>query len=298
MHPSYLKESMGSKIFNTFNIALMVIISFLCLAPVLHVIFASISDPILLTQHEGIILWPLGFTLEGYRLVFSRATILTGYANTIFYVITGVILSTALTAIGGYALSRKGLYWGNPIMLMITFTMFFNGGLIPFYMVVNGLGMYNTRWAIILPGAISVFNLIIMRTSLAEVPISLEESAKLDGAGHWTIMLRIILPLSKATIAVIILFYAVGMWNTWFNANIFLRDRSKWPLQLYLKEILVQNDTSAVTSTGSTTEGLADIYKPLVKYATIVASTLPVLCFYPFAQKYFVTGVMIGSVKG
>lgn len=291
-------KSLSGKIFNAFNALLMLTVAFACLAPVLHVIFASLSDPKRLLEHTGIILAPLGFTLKGYEIVFSNSTILMGYANTFFYVIAGTLLSTVLTAVGGYCLSRKNLLWGNAIMFLISFTMLFSGGLIPFYMVVTKLGMYDTRWAVIIPTAISVFNLIIMRTSLKEIPDSLEESAKIDGAGHVRIMFQIVLPLAKATIAVIVLFYAVNIWNSWFNAMIFLRTRSLYPLQVVLKEILVQNDTSTVLTSGSDTTGLTDIYKPLVKYCTIVAATLPVLCFYPFAQKYFVTGVMIGSIKG
>jgi putative aldouronate transport system permease protein len=291
-------KSLISRLFDLFNMILMLMVSFVCLAPVLHVIFASLSDPKRLLEHTGIILQPLGFTMKGYEIVFSNSTILMGYANTIFYVVVGVVLSTLLTAVGGYCLSRRNLLWGNAVMFMISFTMLFSGGLIPFYMVVTKLGMYDTRWAVLIPTAISVFNLIIMRTSLREIPDSLEESAKIDGAGQLRIMFQIVLPLAKATIAVIVMFYAVNMWNSWFNAMIFLRTRSLYPLQVILKEILVHNDTSTVLTSGSDMTGLTDIYKPLVKYCTIVAATLPVLCFYPFAQKYFVTGVMIGSIKG
>lgn len=294
----YYKKTLSNKIFDVFNIMLMLLICFACLAPILHVLFASVSDPVRLTAHEGIILWPLGFTLKGFQMVFSNSSILVGYANTIFYVVVGVSLSTFLTILGGYCLSRKNLLWGNVIMFFLTFTMFFSGGLIPFYMVVKELGMINTRWAIIIPTAVSVFNLIIMRTSLKEIPDSLEESAKIDGAGHLTIMIKIVLPLAKATIAVIVLFYAISMWNSWFNATIFLTDRKLFPLQVILKEILIQNDTSTVIKSSADTNTLTDMYKPLVKYCTIVAATFPVLCFYPFAQKYFVTGVMIGSIKG
>jgi putative aldouronate transport system permease protein len=293
------KNSVSGRTFDVVNVILMLLISFICIAPVLHVLFASLSDPMKLASHTGIILKPLGFTLVGYKIIFSNATILIGYLNTIFYVIAGVGISTLLTVLGGYALSRKNLLWGNTIMFFITFTMFFNGGLIPFYLIVTKLGLYDTRWSIILPTAISAFNLIIMRTSLKEIPDSMEESALIDGAGHITVMIKIILPLAKATIAVIVLFYAVAMWNSWFNASIFLRDRNKFPLQMVLKEILVQNDSSMVINSSTATTGLnTDIYKPLVKYCTIMAATLPVLCFYPFAQKYFVTGVMIGSIKG
>jgi len=204
-----------------------------------------------------------------------------------------------LTILGGYVLSRRNLLWGNVIMFFITFTMFFSGGLIPFYIVVTKLGLYNSRWAVILPSAVSVFNLIIMRTSFQEIPENIEESALIEGAGHLTILTRIMVPLSKATIAVIALFYAVSIWNSWFNASIFLKDRNKYPLQLVLKEILVMNDTSQVVTSSSDTTALnTDIYKPLVKYCTIVVSLLPVLCFYPFSQKYFIKGVMIGAIKG
>ena len=293
------KQSLPSRLFDIINVVFMVIIAFICLAPVLHVLFASLSDPSRLASHTGIVLWPLGFTLVGYQIVFGNSTILVGYLNTIFYVVAGVFLSTFLTVLGGYALSRRNILWGNAIMFFITVTMFFNGGLIPFYLVVTKIGLYNTRLAIILPMAISAFNLIIMRTSLRQIPESLEESALIDGAGHFTIMIRIILPLAKATIAVIILFYAVAMWNSWFQASIFLRDRDKFPLQLILKEILVQNDSSRVINSSTDATGMnTDIYKPLVKYCTIMAATVPVLCFYPFVQKYFVTGVMIGSIKG
>jgi putative aldouronate transport system permease protein len=292
--------SISGKAFDVANAVLMVLISFVCLAPVLHVLFASVSDPLRLSVHEGIILRPLGWpTLIGYQIIFGNQTIPLGYLNTIIYVAAGVGLSTFLTVLGGYALSRKNLLWGNAIMFFITFTMFFNGGLIPFYLVVTRLGLMNTRWAIILPTAVSAFNLILVRTSLREIPDSLEESGLIDGAGHFTIMFRIILPLAKATIAVVVLFYSVAMWNSWFNASIFLNDRSKFPLQLVLKEILVQNDATQVINSSTDTTGLnTDIFKPLVKYCTIVAATLPVLFFYPFFQRYFVTGIMIGSIKG
>ena len=182
-------------------------------------------------------------------------------------------------------------------MLIISFTMLFNGGMVPTYMVVRNLGLYDSRWAVIIPGAISVFNLIILRTAFMEVPESLEESAKLDGANEWTIMFRIIVPLSKASIAVILLYYAVGIWNSWFPAMIYLKDRGKFPLQLILREILLLNDTQVMTSSADAVKN-AQLERKLVKYCTIVVSTLPIMCFYPFIQKYFTKGVMIGAVKG
>ncbi len=294
-----IRQTAGERAFNVSNVLVMALLCVICVVPVLHVIFASFSEPERLLNNSGLLFRPLGFSTKGYELIFSNNSIVTAYLNTIFYVVVGTALSCALTIMGGYALSRKGLYWGKPLMMLFTFTMFFSGGLVPFYQLVNSLGMMNTRAAIIIPSAVNTFNLIIMRTSMSEIPDSIEESATIDGAGPLTIMVKIVVPLSSATIAVVALFYAVGMWNSWFNASIFLTDRKLYPLQLMLKEILVSSDTSAVLNTTTDTNGKSmDIYKPLVKYCTIVAATLPVLCFYPFVQKYFVTGMMIGSIKG
>ncbi len=293
------KRKPGEFIFDICNVLIMALISVLCLFPIIHIIFASFSEPTQLLSHNGILYKPLGFTLIGYKLVFRDSIILRGYINTIGYVVIGTSLSTILTIMGGYALSRKNLLWGNVIMFFITFTMFFNGGIIPFYIVVQKLGMINTYSSVIIPTAVSAFNLIIMRTSFKEIPDSLEESALIDGANQFVIMWKIVMPLAKATVAVIVLLYAVNIWNSWFSASIFLRDRVKYPLQLILKEILVANDTSSVLNTSADVTGKSlDIYKPLVKYCTIVIATVPVLCFYPFVQKYFVKGMMIGSVKG
>lgn len=291
-------SSFVSNMFDGFNCLLMAALCIVCLLPVFHVICASFSDPRMLLNSSELLLWPKGFTTVGYSLIFNNSAIVTGYLNTIFYVVTGTALSTVLTIMGGFALSRKNVYWSGAIMFLITFTMFFNGGLIPYYILVSKLGLINSRLSVILPTAINTFNLIIMRTSMKEIPEALEESAVLDGAGALTIMVRIVMPLSGATVAVIVLYYAVAIWNSWFSASMFLRDRKLYPLQLILKEILVSSDTSAVLNTSTDTTGKnMDIYKPLVKYCTITATTLPVLCFYPFVQKYFVKGIMIGSVK-
>jgi len=295
---STLKKSNLYTVFEIFNNLFMALVGLICIAPVLHVIVSSVSDPIRLTAHTGILLWPLGFTLRGFQIIFARDTLWIGYMNTLINMLFGVSLSIGLTALGGYALSRKGVLFSNAIMFFITFTMLFSGGLIPWYMVVRGLGMINTRAAMIIPMAMSVFNLIIMRTALMQVPISLEESAKLDGAGHFTIMFKIILPLASATIAVILLFYSINMWNSWFPASIFIRDRALFPLQLVLREVLIANDVATVMGGADEAAHMLSLYRPLVRYATIVVATLPVLTFYPFAQKYFVTGVMIGSIKG
>jgi putative aldouronate transport system permease protein len=264
----------------------------------LHVAFASISDPALLNRSEGLILWPLGQpVLEGYRIVLRSPNIASGYLNTLFYVGVGTGISMLLTIVGAYCLSRRSFALRNTLMLIISFTMLFSGGLMPTYMVVRNLGMYNTRWAVIIPSAISVFNLIIMRTSFMDIPGSLEEAARIDGANDLQILFRVILPVSKAIIAVIGLFYAVGLWNSWFSANIYLRDRDKFPLQLILREILLNNDDSVMSSSAEASKML-NIARRLVQYCAIMAATLPILCIYPFIQKYFTKGVMIGAIKG
>lgn len=290
-----IRTSTSRKVFCVFNYTFLTLLGLVCALPMWHVVCASLSDPMALAIHKGLILWPLGpATEQGYVLTFGNKSILSGFVNTLFYVGVGTLINTVLTIMGGYVLSRKTFLWRNVAMIIISFTMLFNGGMIPTYIVVTQLGLYDSRWSLILPTAISVFNLIIMRTSMQEIPDSLEESAKLDGAGHWRIMWSILLPVSKATVAVITLFYAVGNWNAWFNAMLYLQDRSKYPLQLIMREIVMQN-TQGTSSALST---LTDVYRPLVKYAVIVISTLPILLVYPFAQKYFVKGVMIGSIKG
>jgi putative aldouronate transport system permease protein len=261
------------------------------------VLCASVSDPILLARSHGLLLIPKGFTLKGYELVVRNPNITGGFMNTLFYVSVGTTLNLLLTSMGAYVCSRKGYAFSNFVIFMITFTMFFSGGLIPFYILVKGMGMTDTPWALIFPPAISAFNLIIMRTSFAAIPDSLEESARIDGANDFTILFRIIIPVSKAVVAVMVLLYAVGHWNSWFNAMIFLRNRRLYPLQLVLREILIQNDTNKITSIANSGNSL-DIYKPLIKYSTIITSIVPIMCIYPFIQKYFVTAIMIGSLKG
>jgi len=292
------KKSPSRRVFEVCNVLFLCLIGFVFLAPILHVVFASFSDPVELGRKTGIILWPAGApTLEGYKIVLNSPNILSGYLNTAFYVVAGTVISTLLTIIGAYCLSRKSFRYRNRVMLFISFTMLFNGGMMPTYMMVRNLGLYDSRWAVIIPSAISVFNLIIMRTSFMEVPDSLEEAARIDGASDLVIMVRIILPLSKAVIAVIVLYYAVAIWNSWFPAMIYLKDRAKYPLQLILREILLTNDTSIMNSSADSVRNVS-LYAQLVKYCTIVVATAPILCIYPFIQKYFTKGVMIGSIKG
>lgn len=289
------KTSLGSKIFDIGNVVFMSSLIVLILIPLIHVVSASFSSPSAYVRHEGLLLYPLDFCLDAYKAVAKNKNIITGYMNTIFIVVVGTALNVMVTLVAAYSLSRKNVMWSNLLMLGIVFSMYFSGGMIPFYLVVKGVGLNNSIWSLILPSAISTYNLIIMRTAMVSVPDSLEESAKLDGANHWVILWKIMVPLVKPTIAVICLYYAVTHWNSWFNAMLFIRDKSGYPLQLVLREILLQNDTSAMTA-GS---GVDDyLISETIQFATIVVATLPILTIYPFIQKYFVKGVMIGAVKG
>ena len=285
-------RSPGDRIFIGTVYIITGLMALMCLYPMLHVLFASISDPIRLMQHTGVILKPLGFSLEGYKIVLKNPNIPVSYLNTIIYVAVGTSINILMTTLGAYALSRKGYMFKKTITLLIVFTMYFNGGLIPNFLMVKALGMYNTIWALVVPGAISTWNLIVMKTCFQAIPVSLEESARLDGANDFVILLKVFLPLSKATMAVMLLFYAVTQWSSWFNAMIYLSDRKKFPLQLIMREILIANSTS-----GNTMDSDVMFLEEVVKYATIIVSTVPVLCIYPFVQKYFMTGVMMGSVK-
>ena len=285
-------RSPGDRIFIGTVYIITGLMALMCLYPMLHVLFASISDPIRLMQHTGVILKPLGFSLEGYKIVLKNPNIPVSYLNTIIYVVVGTSINILMTTLGAYALSRKGYMFKKTITLLIVFTMYFNGGLIPNFLLVKALGMYNTIWALVVPGAISTWNLFVMKTCFQAIPVSLEESARLDGANDFVILLKVFLPLSKATMAVMLLFYAVTQWSSWFNAMIYLSDRKKFPLQLIMREILIANSTS-----GNTMDSDVMFLEEVVKYATIIVSTVPVLCIYPFVQKYFMTGVMMGSVK-
>jgi len=291
-----IKRSKGEKVFNVFNIIFMIFLMIVTVYPILHVVFASVSDSNELLAHRGLLLKPIGFNFAAYKMVFKNPMIVRGYLNTIFVVVAGVTVNIIMTSLAAYVLSRKDVLWKNTIMFFIVFTMFFSGGLIPFYLTVKALHIDNSYLALILPVAINTFNLIIMRTSFAAIPDSLEESAKLDGATHFTILFRIILPLSLPIVAVMVLYYSVFHWNAWFNAMIFIQDRSLYPLQIILREILIQNDTSNM----STGVGVADqeAIGESIKYACIVVATLPILCIYPFLQKYFVKGALVGAVKG
>lgn len=289
-----MKLTSGERIFGYFNTLLMLVLCGVTLYPFLYVAYASLSDATSLLQHRGIMLKPAGFDLGAYKAVFENPMIMKGYQNTLIYVVLGTTINLLMTAIGAYVLSRQNLYFKNIIMFFIVVTMVFHGGLIPSYLLVNSLGMMNTMWAILIPGAINTFNMIIMRTSFQGIPVSLEESARMDGANDWVILFRIVIPLSMPVIAVMILWYAVGHWNSYFNALVYLRNREAYPLQLVLREILISNNTDSMMAGGGD-----DKYAigETIKYAAIMVSTLPIICLYPFLQKYFVQGVLIGAIK-
>ena len=285
-------------LFNILNYAFMLLLCLICVAPIWHVLMASFSEPRELMATSGILWWPAGKpTLGGYRLVFKNPSVFSGYYNTLIYVVSTTLLGTALTVIAGFVLSRRTKL-KKTFTLIVIFTMMFSGGLIPSFMINLKLGLVNTRWAIILPGVINAFYIVIMKSAFEQLPESFEESARLDGAGPLTIMLRILVPLVMATIAVVVMFILVQQWNSWYPASIYLqKKRDLWPLQLYLREILVQNDVSKILS-GTDAHKAADLMSNLVKYATAIVATLPILLVYPFAQKYFVKGVTLGGVKG
>ncbi len=294
-----IKRSKGERTFEVFNILLMLFLMFITIYPLWYVLACSFSDPIKLMGHEGFLFWPLGTpTLKGYEMTFASNNIAVGYRNTLFYVVAGTSINLLMTSLGAYVLTRKGFMIAKPMSIMCVVTMYFSGGLIPSFLLVKNLGLYDSVWAIILPTAINVWNLMIMRTFFAGIPQALEESAIIDGANDWVVFTRVILPLSKPIIAVMVLYYGVDHWNSYFHAQIYLRDRKLYPLQLFLREILVKNVGATTTTVTASDMQQESYYRELLQYCSIVVSTVPILCVYPFLQKYFVQGVMIGAIKG
>ncbi len=288
-------RSIPSRIFDIFNVLLLLLLVVVTAYPCLYVLFASISDGVSLNTGNKLLFWPRGLQLESYKRVFVNPMLWVGYRNTLIYVVLGTALNLLLTCFAAYGLSRPYLPGRKTMMKLIIFTMFFSGGMIPSYLLVMNLGMINTIFAMIIPGAISTWNLIILRTSFMALPPSLEESAKMDGANDFLILFRIIIPLSLPALSVILLYYAVGHWNAFFDALIYLRKREMFPIQMVLREILILNDSSMLVGMTDSVDRMQEAI-PL-KYATIIVSSLPVLFLYPFLQKYFVQGMMIGAIK-
>ena len=290
------RSNRGEKALHGVNLFVLALLTVIFFYPLWHCLMASFSDPTSLIGYKGLISLPMGFSLEGYKTVLQNKNILTGYMNTLFYLVVGTAINMVLTILGAYVLSRRRMMLKGPLTLLIVFTMYMDFGLIPAFLNVRDLGLYDSRWAILLPVAINTYNLIVMRTAFVSVPAALEESAMIDGANDFTILFKIILPLSKATLAVVVLFYVVEHWNSWFSASIYLRDRDRFPLQLFLREILISSSASTAAGEASSVDGVMYL-EELIKYCSIVISTLPILCVYPFVQKYFISGVMLGSVK-
>jgi putative aldouronate transport system permease protein len=259
---------------------------------------SSVSDPAALSRHEGLLFWPIGYSVSAYKLVLQNPLILRGLLNSVSYVIAGVALNMVMTSFAAYALSRKRFLLKKPITLLIIFTMYFGGGLIPTYILVkNALHLADTPLALLIPSAINTFYLIIMRTYFAGIPDSMEESAVIDGANDFRILLSIYLPLAMPVVAVLIIYYGVGQWNSWFSASIYILYNRQWnPLQLVLREILTQTSASRFTASAKTEAEREQVGK-LIKYALIVITVLPIIMIYPFMQRYFIQGVMVGSLK-
>lgn len=265
-----------------------------CLYPFVYMLAVSLSDSASIASGK-VWLWPKGFNLDMYQYVFEDGRVLKGYKNTLIYVVLGTAISLLVTALGAYSLSKAKLVMGKPILMLIVFTMFFNGGMIPTFLVVKELGFVNTIWGMVLPGAVATWNLLIMRTFFMGMPQELEESGKIDGLSEIGIFFRIVLPLSKPVLATIGLYYAVGMWNNFMGPLLYLRDADMQPLQVILRNIVLSGQ---LTGTDGPVVGDIVVVEDGLKFATIMVSTLPILLVYPFIQKYFVKGALIGSVKG
>lgn len=288
------RKSVGERIGDGIIYAVMWVVVAVTLYPFLYVVSMSISDPVYVIQ-KTIWLLPKGFSLKAYEKVFENPDVWTAYLNTIFYTVAGTAINVVMTMLGAYPLSRKSFFARKQVMIFIVITMFFSGGLIPMFLLVQNLGLYNTRWAILLPGAVSAFLIIVTRTFFQSIPEHLHESAKLDGAGEFSILWRIVAPLSMPIIAVLTLFYAVGQWNSFFPALLYLPDVRLQPLSLYLIKVLIQNSTTMMEDMANQSD--RSMYVVQLKYSLIIVAILPILAVYPFLQKYFVKGVMIGSLK-
>lgn len=286
----------GDKLFYAINTVLLALLALIVIYPLYFIIIASFSDPDAVLGGQ-VILYPVRVTFEGYAKILQRTDVWRGYLNTIIYTLLTVVLSLAVTIPGGWALSRKTIPGKKFLMIYFIIPMFFGGGLIPFYNVMSSLGLINTIWSIVLPSILSVWNLFMTRTFFeSSIPDGLVEAAKIDGAGEFRIFTLLVIPLSKAILAVMALYYAIGQWNSYFNAMIFLQNENLYPLQLVLKEILIASEST----TGGSGETILEQYRTAnqIKYVSVIVSSAPVMLLYPFVQKYFAQGVMIGSLKG
>lgn len=291
-----IKRSLGERVFNVINILFMLFLAFICIYPLWYVLVCSLSDSTQILGNKGFIAWPRGFSLSSYKAVINNPDIASGYVNTLTILICGTLTNLLFTSMGAFVVTRKKFKLAKPMMTMMIISMYFSGGMIPMYLLVmNTLHLGNSLLAVILPGAISTYNLIILKTNFAGIPDSLEEAAEIDGANDLTIFAKIMLPLSIPALAVQVLFYGVSYWNSWFSAMLYLDNRELFPLQLILREILISGNTAEMA--GDMAEEAYNIGES-IRYATIIVTTAPILLVYPFIQKYFVKGMMVGAVKG
>ena len=295
-----VSQTRGDKVFGVINTIFIVFITIITLYPLIYVCSASISSPASVTSGR-MWLWPTDLTLEGYKRILKNTEIWMGYVNTILYTVVNVAISLAVTLPAAYALTVKSLPGRKFIVFVFSVTMFFSGGMIPLYVVCRNLGLVNTLWAVILPSATSMWYIILTRTFFqSTIPHELEEASEIDGCSVFATFLRIVIPLSAPIIAVMALYFGVGRWNSYFGEMIFLRDRTKFPLQLFLREILIVATFNQENASNADAITMAEQLRiaSIIKYATMIVATLPVIAAYPFIQRYFVKGVMIGSIKG
>ena len=286
-----IKKTWEDIIMDTVIGVALIIFALACLYPIWFVLMASFSDSTSVVMSRGLLLWPKNFSVKAYQLVFQNKLFLTGFLNSIKLLAMSLPINLTLTVMCGYFLACNGMMFKKPIAYMIMFTMYFSGGMIPQYLNVKELGLYNTHWAIVLTGALSVYNCFICRTAIQSIPDGLRESAYLDGANDLQILFKVIIPLIKPTLAVLAMYYGVGTWNGWFKASIYLKENAMVPIQNVLRSVLIMGEDAGVEG------AYVNEYAETIKYAAIVVSTVPVLCVYPFLQKYFTKGVLVGAVK-
>ena len=295
----YCRPSAGSWVFDIFNILFMILLMLITVYPFLYVLYASLSDPLKLSSHQGILWGPLGFSIKGYQFVLNYRAIWNGYGVTLFLATVGTACTLIASLLFAFVLSKKDSMLHSFFTFAAVFTMYFNGGMIPTYLIVKEVGLLDTLWSLIIPGLISTYYVIILRTAIMGIPQEMTESAELDGANEFTILVRILIPLIIPTIAAIGLFIVVGYWNSWTSALLYIQDGKKQPLQMVLRQIVINNDMSAAAGSGSSNRSGEDqATRMLLKYATIMVSVIPIICVDPFLQKYFTKGVMIGALKG
>jgi len=289
-----MQVAWGARLFDLFNVTLLSLLCVITFYPFYYVLICALSDPQQLIAHRGLLLWPQGFSLDAFGRVFDNPIVRSGFLNTLIIVVGGTSLNLVLTCFGAYALSRRRLPCETALMIFIVFTLFFSAGLVPNYLLVRNLGLLDSRWAIVLPFAVSAWNLIILRAAFNAVPKDFEEAARVDGANDLAILWHIYVPMCMPSIAVVGLFYAVAHWNGYFYSMIYFSDRSLFPIQLVLREILISdNSDSMMVGEASSRAAIGNS----IKYATVVVATLPILVLYPFLQRFFVKGMLLGGVK-